>query len=71
MRIQFVTRRLRAPRLHMPADLTGTRLALLACVGIALLSHGLPVAAAAVETTVQGAPVQAAPVPRGPALAWC
>ncbi len=63
MRIQFVTRRLRAPRLHMPADLSMKRRSLLACVGIALLFHGLPVAAAAVETTVQDAPVQAAPVP--------
>jgi hypothetical protein len=45
MRIQFVTLRLRAPRLHIPADLAGKRRALLACVGVALLSHGLPVAA--------------------------
>ena len=68
MRIQFVTRRLRAPRLHILADLTRTRQALLACVGIALLSHGLPVAAAAVETEVQGVPVQAAPVPARPRI---
>ena len=68
MRIEFVNRRLRVPRLHIPADLTVKRWALLACVGVALLSQGPPVVAAAVETADQGVPLQTVPVPARPRI---
>jgi predicted acylesterase/phospholipase RssA len=60
MRIPFVPRHLRASRLQSLSRLARTRRALLAGVGIACISHGLPGEAAAVETAVQGAPVDVA-----------
>jgi len=68
MRIPFVPRRLRAPRLQSPSRLAWTTRALLASVGIASMSHGLPGEAAAVETAVQGAPVQVASEPARPRI---
>ncbi len=60
MRIPFVPRHLRASRLQSLSRLARARRALLAGVGIACISHGLPGEAAAVETAVQGAPVDIA-----------
>ena len=68
MRIPFVTRRLRVHRLQSPSRPAWPRCALLACVGFACMAPGLSAQAAAMETAVQGAPVQAAAEPARPRI---
>ncbi len=68
MRIPFVPRRLRAHRLQSPSWPTWTRSALLACVGIACMAHGLPVAGDSGGERGQSAPVQVVSEPARPRI---
>jgi NTE family protein len=68
MRIPFVTRRLRPSLPHIATGRAWRHRALLTCIGVAGLSHGLPVASAALENAVPPVAVQAAPEPARPRI---
>ena len=68
MRIPFVTRRLRAPRLQFATGLTWRPRALLACIGVGCLTGSLPVTAAVPENAAQTAPLQIVTEPARPRI---
>ncbi len=68
MRIPFVTRRLRASQSHSATGRNWRPRALLTCLGVVGLAHGLPVAAAALENAVPKVTAQAAPEPARPRI---